>query len=266
MASVFQRTGMAVAPTAVPDPSRLITPANLQGKTAHFEAYLDPALGAAGVQDAHGVLAKCESDYATESGYFGGIAAGPFRVVLFANPGGAYHFGCDATDLFCDARTAPADGDFSEFLNVAEFVEVFEAVQAGGWDCGKSNGEGLSRALATDAYPKQLDGFATAGAWLESARQNFVDHTFGSDTDSAANGCSVLFLNWLRFQLNHSWAEIVGAAAPTLGETNLSTSPPRIAISRTKVLLMNWYLSLGVRNTVSTSGIRLRFMPASWNS
>jgi len=51
---------------------------------------------------------SASSDYATAAGYFGGIAAGRFRVVLFANPGGAYHFGCDATDLFCDARTVPA--------------------------------------------------------------------------------------------------------------------------------------------------------------
>ena len=86
-------------------------------------------------------------------------------------------------------------------------------------DCGKSNGEGLSRVLSTDAYPAELDGFSSAAAWLDSARQNFVDHTAGSDTDPAANGCSVLFLNWLRFQLNYSWAQIVGAAAPTLGET-----------------------------------------------
>lgn len=49
----------------------------------------------------------------------------------------------------------------------------------------------------------------------------------------------------------------------TAGDTNLFTSPPSTAISRTKVLLMNWYLSLGVRKTVSTCGIRLRFMPAS---
>jgi hypothetical protein len=237
MANVFNRTGFDAVSAQVADPSQLITPTNLQGKTAHFEAYLDPALGADGVQDAHGVLAKCESDYATVSGYFGGIAAGPFRVVLFASPGGAYHLGCEATDLFCDARTAPADPDLSEFLNVAEFVEVFEAVQAGGWDCGKSNGEGLSRVLATDAYPRELDGFATAGAWLDSARKNFVDHTFGSDTDFAANGCSVLFLNWLRFQLNHSWAQIVGAAAPTLGKTYTKLTGKRDGFKQFETLL-----------------------------
>jgi hypothetical protein len=219
MASVFHKTGYKAARPAVADPSQLITPANLAGRTTHFAVYLDPALGADGTQDAHGVLAKCESDYAAVAGYFSGIDAGPFNVVLFSNPGGAYHMSCAATDLFCDAKTRPADADFSEFLNIAEFVEVFEAVQGAGWDCGRSNGEGLSRVLASDAYPSELDGFATAASWLDSSRRNFVDRTFKGDTDERANGCSVLFLNWLRFQLGFSWRQVAGAAAPTLGET-----------------------------------------------
>ena len=219
MANVFNRTGHDAISAQATDPSTLITPANLQGRTAHFEVYADPALGADGATDAQGVLAKCENDYATVNGYFGGIGAGPFRVVLYANTGGAYHLSCAATDLFCDAKTGPANPDLSEFLNIAEFVEVFEAVQNAGWDCGASNGEGLSRVLATDAYPQQLDGFATAGAWLDSPRKNFVDHTLNSDTDFTANGCSVLFLNWLRFQLDYSWTQIVEAAAATLAQT-----------------------------------------------
>src|SRR5437667_594345 len=52
----------------------------------------------------------------------------------------------------------------------------------------------------------------------------------------------------------------------TEGATNLETSPPRVAISRTKVPLMNWNWSLGARNSVSTSGISWRFMPAIGNS
>jgi hypothetical protein len=219
MASVFHRTVPAVSRAAVSDPSTLKVPANLQGQTAHFSVYADPALAADGKQDAAVVLAKCEADYAAVSGYFGGIAAGPFAVILFSNPNGAYHMTCAATDLFCDAASGPANGDMSEFLNVAEFVEVFEAVQGQGWDCGKGNGEGLSRVLATDAYPAQLDGFATASTWLDSRRDDYVDRNFNGDTNSNANGCSVLFLNWLRFQLNFSWSQVVGAAAPTFGQT-----------------------------------------------
>ena len=52
----------------------------------------------------------------------------------------------------------------------------------------------------------------------------------------------------------------------TKGDTNLETSPPRLAISRTNVPETNWYWSLGVMNTVSTSGMSWRFMPAIWNS
>lgn len=218
MPSVFHRTG-ALAPAVARDPSGLITPGNLQGRTQHFAVYADPALGGDGKQDAQGMLAACEADYARVSGYFGGLAAGPFNVILFSNPGGAYHTTCAATDLFCDAKTNPAAGDYSEFLNIAEFVEVFEAVQGRGWDCGKSNGEGLSRVLATDGYPNELDGFSTASSWLDSRRDNFIDHNFNSDTNDPANGCSVLFLNWLRFQLNYSWQQIAGAAATTLAQT-----------------------------------------------
>jgi len=219
VASVFYRTDAIPAPAAIADPSQLKDPANLQGQTEHFAVYVDPALGADGRQDAQAVLANCEADYATVSGYFGGIDAGPFAVILFTNPNGAYHMTCAATDLFCDATANPANGDHSEFLNVAEFVEVFEAVQGAGWDCGMGNGEGLSRVLATEAYPEQLDGFATAAAWLDSTRRDFVNHNFNGDTNAQANGCCVLFLNWLRLQMGFSWTQIVGAAAPSLGET-----------------------------------------------
>ena len=66
--------------------------------------------------------------------------------------------------------------------------------------------------------------------------------------------------------LAHSLGRLLALAirrSYTNGDTNFSTSPPSRAISRTKVLDTNWYLSLGVRKTVSTSGISVRFMPAS---
>lgn len=219
MASVFHRTDASAADLAVKQPIDLKVPKNLRGHTPHFSVYVDPALGPDGQQDADTVLAKCEADYTKISGYFGGLTAGPFSVILFSNPGGAYHMTCSATDLFCGAKANPPSGNYSEFLNVAEFVEVFEAVQAAGWDCGASNGEGLSRVFATDLYPAELDGFATAPSWLDSNRPDYVDRALSSDTDSLANGCSVLFLNWLRSQLGYSWQQVAAAAAPTLGQT-----------------------------------------------
>ena len=38
-------------------------------------------------------------------------------------------------------------------LVIAEEDEVFEANFGHGWDCGASNGEGLSRVLANTMYP-----------------------------------------------------------------------------------------------------------------
>lgn len=222
---------------AIKQPGNVMVPGNLRGKTQHFAVYVDPALGVDGQTDADVVLARCEGDYAAVSGYFGGLQAGPFNVILFSNPGGAYHMTCAATDLFCDAATGPANGNYSAFLNVAEFVEVFQAVQAKGWDCGKSNGEGLSRVLATNAYPAELDGFATAKTWLDSRRPNYVDKNLSSDTNPLGNGCSVLFLNWMRFQLKYSWQQIVGAAAPTLGLTYTHLSGKKDGFKQFKALI-----------------------------
>ena len=200
-------------------PSRLKAPRNIRGHTKHFTVYVDPALGPGGKRDADVVLASCEADYSKISGYFGGLSAGPFGVILFSNPKGAHHLNCAATNLYCDAKVKPARGNHSEFLNVAELVEVFEAVQAKGWDCQKSNGEGLSRVLAAGLYPAEVGPFATAHVWLDSRRPNYVDRTINSDANPTANGCAVLFLNWLHFQHGHSWRRIVAAAAPTLGKT-----------------------------------------------
>ena len=207
-----------------------------QGSTAHYNVYYDPALGVTGVNIANGVLAVCERDYNTIAGYFGGItpAALPFNLVIAdltnstvgacgsSSPpgGGAYHCGCADTTIYCDIKTSPAvDPNFTEFLNIAEIVEVFEAAQNKGWDCGASNGEGLSRVLATALYPGELDGFHTADLWLDGSRPDFVNQTNPTDQDGPSNGCAVLFLNYLRYQLGFSWNMIVQSAGSTLAAT-----------------------------------------------
>jgi hypothetical protein len=212
-------------------------PENLRGRTRHFAVYVDPALGPDGVKDADVVLEKCEADYTKISTYFGGLQAGPFNVILFHYPSGAYHNACAATDLFCHAPTNPARGTYSELLNIMEFVEVFEAKHGKGWDCGKSNGEALSRVLATDIHPHETKDFATAASWLDSTRRNYIDHTSGTDTGTVGNGCSALFLNWLHHQLKHPWQRIVAAGAPTLGQTYTTLTGKTDGFSRFKALI-----------------------------
>jgi hypothetical protein len=163
----------------------------------------------------------------------------PFRCIIAQNVGGAYHYGCRATDIYCDSQTSPVDAAFTGFLLMAEVVEVFSANQNMGWNCGGGNGEGLSRALATALYPAEISkpGFATAGVWLDGNRPNYVNRNPNTDQDALVNGCSVLFLNYLRYQLGFSWNSIVSAGASTLAKTYKKLTGKTTAFVPFKALL-----------------------------
>jgi hypothetical protein len=132
-----------------------------QGSTAHFTVLSDNSLGSFVKAIAAAVLKKCEADYSTIWNYFGGVTPTGFQVVLTTGIGGALHYGCQDTTLYCDTYnpatflTATA---FTQMLVIAELVEVFEAMQGRGWDCGRTNGEALSRALAAALYPNSATG------------------------------------------------------------------------------------------------------------
>ncbi len=191
-----------------------------RGKTAHFVVSFDKRLGANGPKLADAVLATCERDFTALQGYFGGITPArlPFKILIVPGNGGASHTSCPATEIRCDAFDGTA-ADLMRMLVVAETDEVFMANQAAGWDCGASNGEGLSRILAAELYPASLNGFATGAAWLDSNRPDFVSQTDPSDTNFVSTGCATLFLNYLRHQLGFPWPRIVQAGGATLAET-----------------------------------------------
>ena len=240
-------------------------PATMRGSTPHFNVYYDDTtLGATGATIADGVLATCENDYATIAGYFGGItpAGLPFNIIITAldssgqGGGGAYHWGCGAVDLYCDAKTVPSlDIDYTRFLVVAEAVEVFSNAQAAGWDCGASNGEGLSRVLACDRYPAELDGYTTAAVWLDApGRPDFVNVNDPTDRNAISTGCSVLFLNYLHYQLDFTWAEIVNRGRPTLGQTYQALTSVADGLTPFKTLLQGFYPE-GVPSGVTTDNV-----------
>jgi hypothetical protein len=200
-------------------------PARLVGKTTHFAVYSARSLRQPGQAIAQAVLQRCESDYAQLAVDFA-LQPAHFNIVVAPlspghdGTGGAYHHSCIASDLYCDAQLrATPNPALTSALVVAEEVEVFEAAQDGGWDCGSSNGEGLSRVLAEDFYPGVLDDYSTAAAWLDGDRPDWVNNNESTDTDPVANGCSVLFLFWLRYQLGFGWDKICQAPAPTLAQT-----------------------------------------------
>lgn len=130
--------------------------------------------------------------------------------------GGAYHYGCSGTVLYCDA-----DGNNplrTLALFVAELSEVGQAAARSGWACGATNGEGLSRVHAEAVHPSVLDDYSTAAAWLDGTRPNWVDHNEGTDQDDESNGCAVLFINWLHWK-GYSYMAITQSGGASLAAT-----------------------------------------------
>jgi hypothetical protein len=193
-------------------------------QTQHFRISYDASLGLLGASLAQAILNTCEDDYASLQTSFSGVIPAhlPFHIHLTPGSDGASHASCGDTHLFIGANSAPVSNpEFIQSLVVAEEDEVFEAnFGQGQWDCGASNGEGLSRVLANDRYPgaEPLD-FVSSAFWLDNGRPDFVNSTDPTDTNYLSIGCSVLFLNWLHTQLGYSWQEIIQAGAPTLAET-----------------------------------------------
>ena len=203
-------------------------PAVLAGSTEHFHVFYAHRLGHSGANVAEAALKNCERDYKKLAEFFGQQKSLQFRIIIaplsrqMDGTGGAYHHSCLATDLYCDVQLTPQiDPDVTNALVIAEEVEVFEAVQQRGWQCGGSNGEGLSRVLASALYPGVLEklGYTSAVVWLNSRRPNFVGRTLPTDRSGLGNGCAVLFLNYLHVQLGFGWDKICQAAAPTLAGT-----------------------------------------------
>jgi hypothetical protein len=202
-------------------------------RTANFRLFALKSLGADGLQIARSLSDRCDADYATVQAYFGVAPQElPFRVFVTDKVAGAMHETCGDVEIYVGTidHVPPTHEGYSLLL-LAEVVEVLEATQNRGWDCGANNGEALSRVLPNDVYntsPSHQDllpGGVTSKNWLDDPtpggrhRENWVDRIDPEDTNEFSIGCSVLFLNWLRFELGFSWNQIVAASASRLAKT-----------------------------------------------
>jgi hypothetical protein len=199
-----------------------------RGSSSFFEVYFDDDLGTqAGNSISDGVLARCDIDYAAIADIFGSGTVPPLPmkciICTYNHASGGYHYGCIDTTLYVSGQTLapPRSDDVATALAVlvAEEVEVFSAAQGIGWNCGDTNGEGLSRVLAEELYPGVLDYFHTANIWLDGGRPDYVTTNIGNDRDQHSNGCSVVFLYFLHYILGYDWATIVQAGGTTLENT-----------------------------------------------
>src|SRR5262249_1042692 len=181
------------------------------GRSDHFVIYSDGS--ADGDASAQAVQQTAEADYTATRAWFSNIDVPPgdgsqgndrtglpIQVLEDPQAGGAYHFGCAATDIYIQPEAKLASG-----LMVAELVEVFEAVQNKGWDCGHVNGEALSRVLANERNPALGDLLAQTGRdWWANGRADYISSNDADDQNQDANGCGSLFLYYLHSQLNFS--------------------------------------------------------------
>jgi hypothetical protein len=174
------------------------------GTEGVIAVYAADALGELGKALALDCLAKIAQPAALMWSFFN-VANPPATNMLIVplshggdGSGGAYHYSCAGTDLYCDADVLDPNGtDRTMALYIAELSEVGQDLIGNGWDCGASNGEGLSRMHAEAVLPGVLDDFSTAAAWLDGPRTNWIDQTDPTDQNPVSTGCAVLFLWWL---------------------------------------------------------------------
>lgn len=186
------------------------------GSTTHFAISYDSSMGNAGAIVANGLLATSEADWKRVSDAFGGLvpSGGQIQVKVEKTTGGGSNDNLRNVDI----RTG-TDLQQARYVLVSEIAEIFMVAQRGGWAPGNSKGEALSRLLGADAYPAVPgpDGYLTASSWLNSSdRKDWVTANEATDTDFASTGCAILFLNYLRTQLEMPLTGIIADRSATL--------------------------------------------------
>jgi len=123
--------------------------------------------------------------------------------------------------------TDPSLGDDAvRFLFVAEVAEIlmdYRNRTSPTWNRRGSDGEGLSRLMGALFYPKAYYSFygPSVNDWLGSADRNqpqldWITLTEKSDTNEVSFGCAILFINYLRSQLNFDLGQIIQTDTATL--------------------------------------------------
>lgn len=202
-------------------------PATQVGVSGSVTVYYDPSLGADGQQLATQLLSAVSGPFTDMEAIFG-IAGGAVNVVVAplsgANDGsgGAYHYGCDFTSggtLYVDATfdsTSVSPLDLEVGLYVAELSEAFMGPPGKGWNCGYSNGEGLSRYCSERETPAgTMAGFATGPAWASAGFPDWITKTEPTDQDDVSIGCCIVYIDWM-LSLGRTIAQIVQVPSTTL--------------------------------------------------
>jgi hypothetical protein len=212
-------------------------------QTKHFIVRYDDSVGAAALAVANAVLRICEGDLLTLSVYMPysrGGAGDPFvdppidvQIVNDplngpgfgeANNNGQFpgHQSRIRINPFSAANVQITD-DFAGFLFVAEMSELLMGFY--GWDGGSSQGEALSRVMAEDLHPASSFNFVNTWLSWPRPRPDWISRNepasgpvVRGDFDPIAYGCGIIFIYYLRYQLNISYDRICMAGGSLLSD------------------------------------------------
>lgn len=161
--------------------------------------YVDPSLGAPGLQNAQDLLNDADRVANANDAIFG-TTGGPVSAIVFAlggatdGTGGADHGGCDYTT----GNAIEVDASFGASNRVSALFEAeLSECSMDGSLCGMSTGEALSRWCAASTSNNALADFATAPQWFQDGMPNYVDQTDPTDQNADSTGCGIAFLSWL---------------------------------------------------------------------
>lgn len=161
--------------------------------------YVDPTLGAAGLENAQDLLNDADRVVTANDGIFG-TTGGSVSALVFAlggatdGTGGADHDGCDYTT----GNAIEVDASFGNSTRVSALFEAeLSECSMNGNLCGLSTGEALSRWCAAVIGNNALADFATAPTWVQDGMPDYVDKIDPTDQDADSIGCGMAFLSWL---------------------------------------------------------------------
>lgn len=214
------------------------------GQTAHFNIQYDETrLGPDGnpnaISRAQRVLGVCEAEFGLLASWykitdgFGPDNRVTVQIIADFAAGGASNNGYKGgnTIIKIGNQTANANaiaaGQSSCMSFVAELVEVLASYRNqhgnAAWNASKSDGEGLSLLCARERFGTGYSlffGTPWVNSWLQSSRDTqWINASENTDKNPLSFGLSLLFLYYLKNQLNHSIPDIIAAGGDSLAQT-----------------------------------------------
>jgi hypothetical protein len=228
------------------------------GTTTHFIVTYDDAAGTAAQTNASALLATVEFDLFRLKTYFpyeaklgtDPLASNPISIRLQdtnfqgqpgPQRGGGSNNGNIAAPVSPGVKPQPvqmlinafgantnaaAPPDYVRFVFVAELTEQLMLFY--NWPQNTNQSESISRVMAELLYPTQpydTQNCVSPAPWVNdwlAARSTdttqYLSTSVPGENNSIAWGCGILFLNYMRFQLNLSLPDICQAAGPTLAD------------------------------------------------